>query len=481
MNWQHVEPAPAILVRPPAAASLDEAHAAIELWEFYSGKILDVSQRLTVEVMMAETSTGRWAARTTGREMPRQNGKGDELEVVELWGLTQRGEAIGHTAHELKTVASAYERMDGLLGHRDLQRKVSKSLQGIGQQRIRMHSGAEILYATRTKGGLRGLDDISRLVIDEAQHAQREQLASSTPTLLANPNPQMNFVGTGAIAGITTWWWEIRKRALGDDPGDFGYVGHTAERVTLAPDGRVQQDEVDPTDQKLWFFANPALSAGRGEVEFFAEQLKTLGADLFAREHLGVWDPPDEFGAEHPIDLEVWKALANPDSVPVSHKTWALAVAPDRKWSAIGKAGRNSEGRLHVEWMHHRAGTGWIVDTVAAEFENTQTPIRVLVGGAEGAFIDPLRERGVKVDEVSGPESARATGQLIDAANNGALVHLGQPSLDKALRGADVHTSPEGAMKWRPTDVEITPLIAVTIAAGGVPVEQAVDVSTQVW
>ena len=107
ISWSlDVDPAPAMLVLPPAAASLDEAHAAIELWEHYSRKRLDPTQRLTVEVMMAETADGRWAASTTGREMPRQNGKGDEIEVVELWGLVQRAEAILHTVHDAVLLAS---------------------------------------------------------------------------------------------------------------------------------------------------------------------------------------------------------------------------------------------------------------------------------------------------------------------------------------------------------------------------------------
>src|SRR5690606_21342566 len=105
--------APAILVLPPAAASLDEAHAAIELWEHYSGKTLDPSQRLVVEVLMATRDDGRWAARTAGREMARQNGKGDEIEVVELWGLVQRGERIGHTIHD--AVLLATETQDRML------------------------------------------------------------------------------------------------------------------------------------------------------------------------------------------------------------------------------------------------------------------------------------------------------------------------------------------------------------------------------
>jgi hypothetical protein len=472
ISWQrNVKPKPAILVLPPGVDSLDEANAAIEMWEHYSRKTLDSSQRLTVQVMMAERG-GRWAARTTGREMPRQNGKGDELEVVELWGLVQRAEAILHTAHELTTVSSAHQRMTALMsGHADLRRRTRKILNGIGQQLIELTNDGVIAYRTRTNGGGRGLDDISRLVVDEAQHAKPEQLASSTPILLANPNPQTNFAGTGGIAGVSDWWWELRKRALGKNPGTFGYVGHTAEKVFLDADGRVVQVPVDALDHKNWFNTNPALHVGRGEVEFFEEQLRTLGPALFAREHLGVWDPCP--GGMGDAVIPEWSALVDESSLIVSHRQWSLAVSPDRRWAAIGVAGRNADGKLHVEWKDHRAGTGWIVDSVVKSWAAKQLPIRIHKSGPEGSFIAPLREHGVEVDEVSSAEVAQATGQLIDAASNGQLVHLGQPSLDKSVAGAVLRTSMDGAVLWsqRSSHVEITPLQACTVATGGVPAE----------
>jgi hypothetical protein len=125
---------------------------------------------------------------TTGREMPRQNGKGDEVEVVELWGLTQRGEAILHTAHELFTVAGAHQRM------------VACCLTGIsrGSESRRSSTGSASSrdiamggpsYRTRTAGGGRGLDDISRLFVDEAQHARPEAVGVRHSDVAGEPEP----------------------------------------------------------------------------------------------------------------------------------------------------------------------------------------------------------------------------------------------------------------------------------------------------
>ena len=37
-------------------------------------------------------------------------------------------------------------------------------------------------------------------MVDEAQHAQEEQLASVTPILAVSPNPQKNYIGSAGLA-----------------------------------------------------------------------------------------------------------------------------------------------------------------------------------------------------------------------------------------------------------------------------------------
>jgi hypothetical protein len=486
--WQQSEPHPAILVLPPAAVSLDEAHAAIEQWEFYSGKTLDSSQRLVVEVMMATTEAGRWAARSTGREMSRQNGKGDEIEVVELWGLTQRAEAIMHTAHQLTTVAGAHERMTGLLGHRDFRPKVGKILNGIGQQKIEMVNGGVIAYATRTNGGGRGLDDISRLVIDEAQHAQPEQLASSTPILLANPNPQMNSAGTAGILKVSKWWWSVRKRALGETPGDFGYVGHTAEVVTLDADGFAVQQPVDVEDRKLWFFANPALGAGRGEVEFYEEQLSTLGAELFAREHLGVWDADPAAASNKsdlPIDPDRWQSLARVNvDYEMSTVSLACVVAYDRSWTSIVAVGTSSDGFEQAKVVAMQPGTAW-APARAVELSTE-------LGGVSVAMVkdEPLADAvallGGTVVQTSGADQARSSQKLIDACSGDAPTfrHRGEPALTKALEVAVTKPYGDGNTDFssRLSPGDISPLKALTLAFGRLgAAAETPDPANNVW
>jgi hypothetical protein len=477
MNWHSGgEAPPQLLVLPPAAASLDEAYGAIEQWEFYSRKQLDPPQRLAVEVMMAESPAGRWAARTTGREMPRQNGKGDELEVVEFWGLTQRGEAILHTAHELNTVSSAHQRMVGLLSHRDFRgKRQPKILNGLGQQSITL-GDAVIQYRTRTAGGGRGLDDISRLVVDEAQHARTEQLASATPTLLANPNPQINFVGTGGIDGVSDWWWSLRKRALGPDPGDFGYVGHTAETVTLDENGDVERKVVDPSDRLVWRPPNPALVYGRTEMAFLEEQFKILGPRLFAREHLGVWDDPPAGAAASGFDMDAWERLADPDAERGTRVAFGVDVGEDRI-AHVGVAWRRPDGGVQVML----AETG--LSPLAAPGRIGELSVRwggsVVLGGPASALEADLP--GSKV--MSGVEFADACGQFDDLVRAKKVHHGNQPSLNDAVRSArwrNVGVSGQRALQLRNAPA-VGPLAAVVRAVWGARQREAAVEPMVAW
>lgn len=463
MSWHPGDPA--LVVRPPAAASLDEAHLAIEFWEHYSGKVLDPDQKLAVELMMAENAEGRWAARTTGRAEPRQNGKGEEIEVVESWVLAQRGEWIVHTAHEIPTAVSAHRRLVGLFeSHRDLRRKLGRVGSSHSDRSIAVGDGI-VVYRTRTAGGGRGLDDISRVVIDEAQHANPDHLASSLPILAANPNPQTNFIGTGGLEGVSDWWWTVRLRALKDDPGDFSYLEHSAERVELNQDGHVLSTPPDPGNREAWYRANLALGS-RIEEEFLEEQLRNLGPERFCREHLCVWDPyPNEEGGFLPA--EEWGKLKIDPPESLVSVSYGLSVVGGR--AAVGSAGRLPTGDLYVDTVRDGAGTDWVVDYLADLWERKKTPVCINPDSGEGALKRALEDAGVGVVEVSARQYRQACGEVLDSIKNGTIRHLGQSSFDRAVRAVQRRdVGKEGAWVWADSQVDLTPLKAATLALTGV-------------
>ena len=333
-----------------------------------------------------------------------------------------------------------------------------------GKEMIRFRTGQRILFKARTKGGSRGFTG-DKVFLDEAYDLPASAVGAMIPTLSTRPNPQVYYTSSAPHASSTVLH-ALRTRGMADDPSDqlfFAEWGN--EEGVLA-------DDFEAIRQ-----ANPGVRCGRISAEYIAREIRTFSGapelvEEHSRERLGIADTPTEY--THVIDPSVWADATDPTSSIASHRSWALSVSPDRKWSTFGVAGRRADGRLHVEWLERKAGTAWVVDAGAALFARSKLPLRIHKSGPEGSFVVPLRERGVEVVEVSSADVAAATGQFIDAANGGTLRHLGQASLDVALRGAVLRTGADGAALWsqRNSSVEITPLMACTVAAGGVPVSE---------
>lgn len=231
------------------------------------------------------------------------------------------------------------------------------------------------------------------------------------------------------------------------------------------------EEGADPTDVDGWYQANPAMGIRISE-EFVRSELDAMRdmPEEFARERLGV---PELLASETSvIDLAVWQALADEHSKIATHRCIALDVSPDRKWSTFGAAGRRADGKLHVEAFDRRPGTGWVVARGVELHGTWKLPIRIQKGAPAASFVLPLRAEGVEVLEVSTDEHAQAAGQFLDAAANDGLRHLGKTALDAAIAGADLRASGD-AQLWgrRSSKVDITPLVAVSIALGGVPAQ----------
>jgi hypothetical protein len=98
-------------------------------------------------------------------------------------------------------------------------------------------------------------------------------------------------------------------------------------------------------------------------------------------------------------------------------------------------------------------------------------PIRIhsVASSRAATFIPLLRESGIEVVEVSTSDYSRSVGLVIDAVNASTLTHDGQESLNRSVRYVGTNT----AGVWVPTGTsDISPLVAVTVAAGGVPVTE---------
>jgi phage terminase large subunit-like protein len=454
---------PTHLVTPEGDFDFSDGDDAIVLCEQLGLTLLDWQRWLVRWILAVDRLTGVPACSQVILIVPRQNGKGAVLEAVELYWLLVAGvPVVIHTAHEADTAAGHQARLDALTDDAPITIPALHSYKANGKERIlNLDEKLLLQFRTRTKATKRGSSP-QRVVLDECQELQEAHLSALVPAMAAqsmNPDkmPQLIYAGSAPLEH-SFYLHDLLARVMEKQP----------PKTLLAMWGC--DASVDPDDVDNWYLVNPSLGLLISE-DFvrFTEHL-VMGRDGFMAERLGV--PQGGPGALRTvIPFEVWAAAVDPDSEIVSNHQWSLTVHDQREWAAIGIAGRRTDGRFHVGPLEHRPGTGWVLQRVVEAWSKRRVPIRIHKTGPEAAFIAPLRERGVEVVEVSSAEVAQATGQLIDAAMNDQLRHLGQPSLDKALAGAVLRQSTDGASQWsqRQSQVEITPLVAVTVALGGVP------------
>ena len=126
---------------------------------------------------------------------------------------------------------------------------------------------------------------------------------------------------------------------------------------------------------------------------------------------------------------------------------------------------------FHVETVAHRPGTSWVVAAMSGILTDAGSDkVRIEKGGPAGSLIAQLEEAGIIVEQVTTADHARATGLMIDSCLSGGLRHLGQQSLRSAIVGAQLRASGDAEL-WsrRSSKVDITPIVAATLALGGVP------------
>jgi len=463
--------APRVLSAPPRVAS--SGPEVVDL-AASAGLILDPWQCADLEVACGEQADGRWAAFEVALLNQRQNGKGAELQARQLAGLFLFGERLQtHTAHRVDTCLEHFLRMKELItGTPDLSRRLRKITETNGAEAIHLMSGQRLIFKARSKGSGRGFSG-SSIYLDEAFYLLSGGLAGMLYTMGAQPNPQLWYASSPTLmTPESAVLRKVCKRGRAGTSPRLAFIEYSA-------DPKAETDDPGALRQ-----ANPALGY-RLTVEMCQnERDATPDEEEYRRERLGIWLDPDEADlAPKVIPLDRWDACLDPTSSPAA-PVFAFDVSPDRSSSCIAAGGVNGDGLRHVEVtgrppvMDHRPGTGWLVGRLV-EILGRAPGATVVVDatGPAGSLLPDLRaalhvaEVDATVREVTLVEHKQAVGQFYDAAMEGRLAHLGQPGLLSALTGADKRPMGD-AWLWsrRRSTVDITPLVAATLAAWAVGV-----------
>lgn len=470
-GWQE----PPIQTAPPSASSAGQE--AIDL-AARAGLTLDPWQQHVLRVGMGEAQDGSWSAFEVAVNVPRQNGKGGVIEARELWGLFIGGEQlILHSAHEFKTAKNAFKRIEKLIrGCPDLHKRVKAYRYTVGEESIELHSGQILRFIARSKGSGRGFTGDCN-ILDEDMILGDEAMDALLPTMAAVENPQIWYLGSAGIGAPSVQLSRLRGRALaaieaGEPDESLAYFEWSCDlHVDECPKDCTAHD--DAASDEAVLKANPAVGF-RLTLAKVRNERSTLSAGGYARERLGVGDYPAVTAETwQVIGEDAWRALADGDSQPADPVCFAIDVTPDRTHASICVAGANGTA-VHVEVVDNRPGTGWVVERAKDLHERWSPRCWVVdAGSPAGSLIDDLEaELGVEVVKPKVREIAQATGQFYDAVAAGELVHLDQAPLATALAGARKRDLGE-AWAWarRGEGVDISPLVAVTLARWGLSAE----------
>ncbi|QXE36969.1 terminase [Streptomyces sp. GMY02] len=480
-GWQ----TPPIESAPPTASTAGQE--AIDL-ATRAGLRLDPWQQHILRVGMGEKPDGSWAAFEVAFNVPRQNGKGGVIEARELWGLFIGGEElILHSAHEFKTAKNAFKRIERLIRQTpDLHKRVKTYRQTVGEEGIELYTGQLLRFIARSKGSGRGFTGHCNMM-DEDMILGDNEMDALLPTMAAVEDPQIWYAGSAGIGAPSVQLGRLRRRALsaieiGTPDPSLAYMEWSIDpHVDECPQDCTAHD--DAASDEAVLKSNPGVGY-RLTLEKVARERATLSAAGYARERLGVGEyPSDTADTWQVIGEDVWRALAAADSQTEGPVAFAIDMTPERSHTAIAVAGA-WRGGVHVEIAEHRPGTGWVLDWVKERHTMWSPRAWVIdAGGPAGALIKDIEDAlGIEVVQPRVRDVAQACGQFFDAVATQSLSHIDQPPLASALAGAQKRTLGD-AWAWarRGVGVDISPLVAATLAKWGLGVEIEEEEEVEAW
>lgn len=461
--------APRVESVPPWVTSVGDD--AIELATM-TGQTLDPWQQNVLRGALGQTASGRFSAPEVGIVVPRQNGKTVIIEVAILSAIYLQNLQIVYTAHLMSTSRRTRMRIQELIESTpDLDREVKQIRVSNEEQSIELKSGARVDFVARSASSARGWSG-DMVFLDEAFAVAEDHMGALMPIMFARPNWQL-WYASSAGKPASHVLRRVRQRGIDGDPGLAYY------EWSIDEDAYKRNPEAVASDPVSWAQANPSFGI-RITPETLRLAQRSMDEIEFAREVLGIWDDPS--GAPL-IDPIAWARLLDPSSQIEGSMVFALDVSPGLVSGAIAVAGYRGDELVHIEitgrdgQLDHRAGTDWIVPRVV-ELQEQWAPAAWVLdpAGPAGALITELTEAGIEVEVVNVRELAQACGAMLKAATSppatSTVRHLGQLSLDEAVRAAKKRDVGDGGWAFgrRITELDISPLVAATLAVHGLSV-----------
>lgn len=345
------------------------------------GMILDPWQSDILDDWLAFTPSMKWACKTCGLSVPRQNGKTGLISGRAEAGMLLYNEQVIYTAHLQKTATETFEEMAVFFDSPKLKAYIKDIKTALGREQIILKSGARVKFLARTRNGGRGQHG-DLLIIDEAQEIDANQQASFLPAISASLNPQTIYAGTPPDPESDgTVFREIRKKALDGKTKNSAWAEYSVKEIG------------DVTEKKRWFETNPALGR-RILLSTIEGECEQMDADTFARERLGWWTPIFVSKVDTAIDAKVWDACASDEPKPSGKTAYGIKFSADGSEVCLCGAVIPENGIARVSLIDRKPtgyGLQWLADWLNERYKQASC---VVIDGRNG--VDVL------VDKIAG-------------------------------------------------------------------------------
>lgn len=408
-----------------------DGKAAGILMEAYGLK-LDEWQQLVLDCWLGKDAAGSYTVTSGGISCPRQCGKNVIIEAREFYGLIINGERILHTAHQVRTSKKSFRRLEKIFTdkrHPEIMQAVKKIRYGIGEESIEMMNGGIIEFTSRSRQAARGYDGISLIILDEAQEVTDEVVEALMSTVSASTTGQRQilYAGTPPYVGCSGQVFRrFRQACIGaeengkENSNSWHEWGIDAESL----------NDIDISDRRLWYEANPALGYRLSE-KFTAEEMRTLTVDGFARERLGWWAKPLSAKIDLAIDKDAWEACKSDDDKPEGKTAYAVKFSPDGSQVVLAGAVLPADGKGRISIIDVQPtgnGLQWLASWLNDRYKVASC---VVIDGRNGAdvLIDKIRSVWVFKDSVIKPgarDVCTAASMLLNDLNERSITWYSQ-------------------------------------------------------
>ena len=422
-------------------------------------------QRHVADVALEfDPSTQRLVYRECVLTIPRQAGKTTLQLALMAWRATKWPDQ--------RIVYTAQTRNDAYLQFTDshvaaLERSELGALFTVrrsnGSEAIRWANGSlHTIAATHETSSHGRQTDLG--ILDEAFHLVDSRMEQALkPSMVTRDQPQLWIVSTAGTADSTY----LRQKV---DRGREAVAKGITDGVCFFEWSA--EDELDPADPVTWQSCHPALGHTI-DLDVIRSDFTSMELAEFERAYLNRWTHGI---TSAPIPVSTWERRTDKETSPGEDVCFAVDFAPDREHASIAVAGLGPNDKHVVELVDRRAGTDWVVGRIVQLWDKWK-PRAVIVDqiGPASTVIPELEAAGVKVVTTTSRDMAQACGRLFDAVLNDKVCHLGQPDLTAAVAGAAKRKLGDAwAFSRSSSAVDISPLVAATLALWGVTTIEAV-------